>query len=80
MVSALRRVSIILGILLVLIGTVFALQGDNIIGGSALMSGNPTYIYVGIAVVAFGLVLIMIGAFSGSRGLSSNPAVHPGGA
>jgi hypothetical protein len=51
-------------------GVVFALQGANVLGGSALMSGNPTYIYVGGLAALVGLVLLILGL----RGRSS---AHP---
>lgn len=54
-----RTASIVIGLLLVIFGSVFALQGANVIGGSALMSGNPTYIYVGGALVVVGLLLLI---------------------
>ena len=54
-----RTASIIIGLLLIIFGGVFALQGANVIGGSALMSGNPTYIYVGGAMVVVGLLLLI---------------------
>jgi hypothetical protein len=55
-----RRVAlIVVGVILLLMGIVFALQGANYIGGSALMSGNPTYIYVGGFVAIVGLVLLL---------------------
>jgi hypothetical protein len=60
-----RWAVIIVGLLLVFFGTVFALQGANIIGGSAVMSGNTTYIYVGVVLAVIGLILIGAGALSG---------------
>ena len=48
----------ILGVLLLLAGVVFSLQGADVITGSSLMSGNSTYIYVGTAVAIVGLLLI----------------------
>lgn len=55
-----RRVGLsIFGAVVLLMGVVFALQGDNIIGGSALMSGNSTYIYVGAAVAVVGFLIIL---------------------
>jgi hypothetical protein len=42
-------------------GIVFALQGANVIGGSAVMSGNSTYIYVGGVVAIVGLVILLLG-------------------
>jgi len=50
---------LVVGVILLLTGIVFALQGANYIGGSALMSGNSTYIYVGGLVAIVGLVLLL---------------------
>jgi hypothetical protein len=55
----------ILGILLILFGTVFALQGDGIIGGS-VMSGNTFWIYAGSTVAVIGLILVGTGFVLGS--------------
>jgi len=55
-------------------GVVFALQGANVLGGSALMSGNPTYIYVGGIVALVGLVLLILGLREGS---SAPPSPTP---
>ena len=60
------------GVILLLMGIVFSLQGMNIITGSAVMSGVSTYIYVGAAVAIIGLVLIVLGLRSG--GMPSSPA------
>jgi hypothetical protein len=49
------------GLIVLLMGIVFALQGANVIGGSALMSGNSTYIYVGGVVAIAGLVILLLG-------------------
>ena len=55
-----RKVALlVVGVILLLMGIVFALQGAHYIGGSALMSGNPTYIYVGGFVAIIGLVLLL---------------------
>jgi len=70
--AALKWASIIFGLLLLLIGVVFALQDDNVIGGSALMSGNSTYIYVGAIVAIFGLILVAIGAMSRTKASSAS--------
>lgn len=56
----------IVGILLILFGTVFALQGDGKIGGSA-MSGDPFWIYAGSGVAIVGLVIAFLGFYLGSR-------------
>jgi len=58
---------IIVGLLLLLFGTIFALQGANVIKGSAVMSGNSTYIYVGGVLAVIGLIMITVGATSRSR-------------
>ena len=50
---------LIVGVILLLMGIVFALQGANVIAGSSLMSGNSTYIYVGAVVAIVGLVLLV---------------------
>ncbi len=60
--AAARWASIIVGLLLVLFGTVFALQGANVLKDSPVMSGNSAYIYVGAALVVVGLILIVVGA------------------
>jgi hypothetical protein len=59
-----RQALVIVGVLLLFFGTGFALQGANVIGGSAVMSGNSTYIYVGGVLAVIGLILIMVGAMS----------------
>lgn len=52
---------VIVGVLFILAGIVMSLQGANYIGGSALMSGNSTYIYVGAVVAVIGLALLALG-------------------
>jgi uncharacterized membrane protein YdcZ (DUF606 family) len=52
----------VVGVILLLMGIVFALQGANYIKGSSLMSDNPTYIYVGGVVALVGLVLLLLAA------------------
>jgi len=60
-----KLVLLIVGVLLLLAGIVFSLQGANVITGSSLMSGNSTYIYVGAVVAVVGLLLIALAARSG---------------
>ena len=55
---------VVVGILLLILGTVFALQGAGVIGGSSLMSGNSTYIYVGAVIAIVGLILMALGVIS----------------
>ncbi|MGI0078923.1 MAG: hypothetical protein ACRECH_04805 [Nitrososphaerales archaeon] len=56
----------ILGLVLILFGGAFALQGDGMIGGSA-MSGNPFWIYAGSGVAVLGIILAVLGFSLGSR-------------
>ncbi len=55
----------IVGVILLLAGIVFALQGANVITGSSLMSGNSTYIYVGAVVAVVGFLLLTWSARAG---------------
>jgi len=57
----------ILGVILFLAGIVFSLQGANVITGSSLMSGNPTYIYVGAVVAIIGLALLVLSTRVGKK-------------
>jgi hypothetical protein len=45
------------GILLLLIGLVWTLQGADVLKGSQLMSGKPMWLVIGIIVAVAGLVL-----------------------
>jgi len=71
--TAARWILVIVGVILVLTGIVFSLQGANILGGSALMSGKPTYIYVGAVVAVIGLILVIVGA--GMKGQAQSAPV-----
>ena len=46
----------IIAVLLVLVGAVFALQGANVLTDSPVMSGRPTWLYIGAMMVVVGLV------------------------
>lgn len=64
----------VLGILLLLAGITFALQGANYIGGSS-MSGNSFWLYAGAGVAILG-VGILIGSFAMKpRNRNTPPAV-----
>jgi len=65
---------LIFGVILLLAGIVFSLQGADIITGSQLMSGNSTYIYVGAVVAVIGLVLLALGSRVGKPSTSPTPA------
>ncbi|HUK79404.1 MAG TPA: hypothetical protein VLU91_01935 [Nitrososphaerales archaeon] len=71
---------LVLGILLLLAGVVFSLQGANVITGSSPMSGDSTYIYVGAIVAIIGLALLVLSSRSGGKPPSSTappPAQSP---
>jgi len=70
-----KLVLLVLGVLFLLAGIVFSLQGANIITGSSLMSGNSTYIYVGAIVAVIGLALL---ALSYRVGNKPTPAMAAG--
>jgi len=57
---------VIVGILLILFGTGFALQGDGILPGS-MMSGVTFWIYAGSVIALFGFVLAVVGFMMGSK-------------
>ena len=61
LLSSMKWALVVVGTLFLLAGIVFSLQGANYIGGSAIMSGNPTYIYVGILVAIVGIVIAALG-------------------
>jgi hypothetical protein len=53
-------VSVVVGALLLLAGVVWALQGFDVLGGSA-MSGHSLWAVVGPIVAVAGLVLLLVG-------------------
>lgn len=59
--SALRWVAVVLGVLMLLAGVVFSLQGAYGIGGGSAMDNNPIWIYIGSAIALVGLVLAIVG-------------------
>jgi hypothetical protein len=48
------------GVVLVVVGAVWALQGFNVIGGS-FMSGDSVWAVIGPVVIVIGLVLAVVG-------------------
>ncbi len=54
-----RIVGIIVGVLVLLAGGTFALQGAGDAGGGSFMDNNPTWIYIGSFLLVVG-ILIMI--------------------
>ena len=65
-----RGVLIVVGIVLLLAGIVWTLQGLNIMGGSA-MSGDSTWAIVGPIVFVIGMLLFLFGVRSRSSRSSS---------
>ncbi len=56
-----RVVLIVIGVLLLVAGVVWTLQGLNILGGS-FMSGHTQYTVLGVVVLLIGLALVALGA------------------
>ncbi|HWV00266.1 MAG TPA: hypothetical protein VN109_03805 [Devosia sp.] len=52
-----RIAGTVIGIILILLGGVWILQGSNVIGGS-VMSGQSQWLYIGIVVLIAGLVAL----------------------
>ena len=52
---------ILVGLLLLLVGAVFALQGEGVVGGSSLMDNNSNFIYIGSFVALVGIVVAVLG-------------------
>jgi hypothetical protein len=60
-----RWLFVVIGVLLALAGTLWTLQGLNLLGQSGGMNGQRLWAVVGPLTAVGGLVLIMIGARSG---------------
>jgi hypothetical protein len=60
-----RVIVVVIGILVALAGTVWALQGVGMVLGS-FMSNNPTWIWIGAATAVIGLGLAVFGFRSGA--------------
>lgn len=59
-----RRGGLVIGVLAILIGLVWTLQGLNILGGSA-MSGHTIFAVIGPIIGLVGLVLVVVGVRAG---------------
>ena len=55
-----RPVLLVLGVLIALIGGVWALQGSGFLLGS-FMSNDPTWLWIGIGTVVLGGIPVVIG-------------------
>jgi hypothetical protein len=60
-----RMILVVVGFLIMLMGVVWALQGVGVIPGS-FMSNNPSWIGIGGATAAVGVLLAIVGIRSGS--------------
>ncbi len=66
-----RSLSLVLGVVLVLLGLLWVLQGLDVVGGSG-MSGHAIWAVIGIIVGAVGVFLLIRGARSGAAGPGSS--------
>ncbi|MCS5723455.1 hypothetical protein N1028_11615 [Herbiconiux sp. CPCC 203407] len=55
-----RLTLIVVGVVALLFGAVFAGQGANLIPGSS-MTGDHTWLYIGLALAVVGIVLLVLG-------------------
>ena len=55
-----RLLVVVLGVIVLLMGFVWAFQGAGYIPGS-FMSNNPTWIYIGAPAAVLGLVVALLG-------------------
>ncbi|TAJ46882.1 MAG: DUF202 domain-containing protein [Herbiconiux sp.] len=55
-----RMTLIIVGVVALLIGALFAGQGANLIPGSS-MTGDRTWLYIGLVLAVVGIVLLVVG-------------------
>ncbi len=53
-----RWFSLVVGIVLILVGIIWILQGFNILRGS-VMSGRPLYSWLGLGVVVVGVIVLL---------------------
>jgi p-aminobenzoyl-glutamate transporter AbgT len=53
-----RIAGTIVGIVLVLLGGIWTLQGANILKGSAVMSGQSQWMYIGLVVLVLGIAAL----------------------
>jgi uncharacterized membrane protein YidH (DUF202 family) len=62
-----RTALVIIGVIAVVIGAVFAGQGANLIPGSS-MTGDRMWLYIGVVVAIVGIILIVVGLRRPGRG------------
>ena len=62
-----RWTFVIVGIVLLIAGVIFMLQGLDVFGGTGGMNGNKTWAVLGPIIAIVGLVLLVSGARTRSR-------------
>lgn len=62
-----RIVLVVVGVIALIVGVVFAGQGANLIPGSS-MTGDRMWLYIGVIVAVVGIVLIVLGLRRPGRG------------
>ena len=54
-----NRALVIVGVIVLIVGAVFAGQGANLIPGSS-MTGDRTWLYIGVVMAVVGIILIVL--------------------
>jgi len=68
-----RSVLVAVGVVIVLLGVVWVLQGAGILLGS-FMSNDPTWLWIGIVTVVVGVALLVFGLRLPGRPKETEPA------
>lgn len=68
-----RTLVVVVGVVLMLLGAVWALQGVGTLGGS-FMSNNPTWLWIGAIAALVGLALLVFGVRLPGRAKETKPA------
>jgi hypothetical protein len=68
-----RAVLITVGVIVLLIGVVWASQGAGVAGGSSFMDNNPTFIDLGGLVAVIGMMLFALGVLWRTKKKTSPP-------
>jgi len=71
-----RLLGVIVGVLVLLTGITFALQGDGKLGSGSLMDSNPTWIYVGSALALIGLIALILSSGLVMRSTTINKIIE----
>ncbi|MEK6987719.1 MAG: hypothetical protein AABX97_06450 [Candidatus Thermoplasmatota archaeon] len=68
-----RTLVVVVGVVVLLLGTVWALQGAGILLGS-FMSNDPTWLWIGAITAVVGLALLVFGVRLPGRAKGTKPA------